>query len=95
MELIIDIVGNVLLYVNRTFRRTTCAGECCNDRCECTNEGASSSGDGEEVVSIPQQHEQEPESTITFTSTLEVRQLSQSSTTNAQHDRHPPPAHHR
>ena len=93
MDIISDTVGNVLPYVNRTFHRTTCANECCNNKCECTNEGESSPG--EEVVSIPPQHEQEPESKIIFTSRLEVRRLSQSSATNDHHDPHPPPAHHR
>ena len=75
MEVITHIVDRVLLRINKTFHITTCAIECCNNRCECKNEGESASS-GEEV-SIPQQHHkhnQEPESKIIFSSRLEILQ---------------------
>ena len=46
MEWITNIVDRVLLHINKTVHETTCASECCNNRCECKNEGGSS---GEEV----------------------------------------------
>ena len=35
MEWIPNIVDRVLLRINKTFHQTTCASECCNNRCEC------------------------------------------------------------
>ena len=57
MDFISDIVGSILLYVNRTVHRLDCASECCNNRSECINEVESSS----EEVSAPPQYEQDPE----------------------------------
>ena len=76
MEWIMNIVDTILLHINKTVHKTTCANECCNNRCECKNEGGSS---GEEV-SVPTQS-QEPEPKRIFTTKLEVRRLSQSSIT--------------
>ena len=76
MEWITNIVDRVVLHINKTFHKTICASECCNNRCECKNEGESS---GEEV-SVPTQH-REPESKIIFTTKLEVRRISQNSIT--------------
>ena len=74
MDWISNIVDSVLRHINKTFHKTTCANECCKNRCECKHEGESS---GEEV-SVPTQH-REPEAKIIFTTKLEVRLLSQSS----------------
>ena len=74
MEWITNIVDRVLLHINKTLQKATCASECCSNRCACRNEGESSS----EEVSIPTQRH-EPESKIIFTTKLEVRLLSQSS----------------
>ena len=54
MENIRQTIGDILLYLHRTFHRATCANECCSNRCECTNEGESSS----EEVSSTSGHEQ-------------------------------------
>ena len=78
MDWISNIVDSVLRHINRTFHKTTCANECCSNRCECTNEGESS---GEEVSVPTQHHAHEPESKIIFTTRLEVRRISQSSAT--------------
>ena len=75
MEWITNIVDRVLLH-NKTFHKTICASECCNNGCRCQNQGESS---GEEV-SVPTQHH-EPEAKLMFTTHLEVRRISQSSIT--------------
>ena len=76
MEWISNIVDRVLLHINKTVHKIICASECCDNRCECKNEGASS---GEEV-SVPTQHHK-PESKKVFATRLEVRRISQSSFT--------------
>ena len=85
MDWISNIVDSVLRHINRKFHRITCAGECCSNRCECTNEGESS---GEEASVPTQRHGHEPASKIIFTTRLEVLRSSQSSATP------PPPPHH-
>ena len=84
MEWMSNIVNNVLQHLHKTFHRTTCASECCNNRCECTNEGESASS-GEEVSIPPQHHGHQPDSKRIFTSRLEVRRVSQSSATPPHH----------
>ena len=60
MEWISNKLNSVLLHLNRTFHRTTCASECCSNRCECTNEGESS---GEEIPATSHHHGHEPNQT--------------------------------
>ena len=43
LNYIVQIFRDVLLYLHRTFHRTSCASECCHSSCECMNEGESSS----------------------------------------------------
>ena len=42
MEWINNIVDRVLLRSNKTFHKTICTSECCNNSCECKYEGESS-----------------------------------------------------
>ena len=74
MDWISNIVDSIVRSINRRFHKTTCASECCYNRCECKNEGESSGED----VAVPTQH-QEAESNIIFSSKLEIRRLSQTS----------------
>jgi hypothetical protein len=72
MEWITNIVDRVFVHINKTFQKTTCASECCTNRCECKNEGESS---GEEVE-VPAHH-RDQETKIIFTTKLEFKRLSQ------------------
>ena len=54
MEWITNIVERILTQINMTFHKTTCASECCHNRCECKNEGESSGDD----VAVPTQHQE-------------------------------------
>ena len=74
MDWINNIVDSILKSINRTFHKTTCTSECCNNRCKCKNEGESSSDE----VEVPTHHRDQETSRI-FTTKLEVRRLSQTS----------------
>ena len=74
IEWITHIVDRVVAHIDKIFHKTTCASECCNNRCECKNERGSS---GEEVE-VPTHH-RDQETKLIFTTKLEVRRLSQNS----------------
>ena len=74
MERISNLVDSTIKNINITFHKTTCSSECCNNRCECQNEGESSSDE----VEVPTHH-RDQETRIILTTKLEVRRLSQTS----------------
>ena len=55
----ISNIDSLLRHINRTYHRTTCASECCSNRCEC-NEVESS---GEEIPATSHNNGHAPEST--------------------------------